>query len=200
VDAGLQTATKAKPSWLEVFPSAQTYTVAGYRLVRYSSGSFTADLELDDRGYVTHYPASRRSPSHPDHTARPESMGRPRIAAWIAAFAGIVQMGLGAWAFFAPRSFYDTIATFPPYNEHFLHDIGAFQLGIGAALLAALVWRDVLFVALAGGAVGAVFHWVSHLRDRDLGGSDKDPWTLGAFALLLLVGVAVRWRSRAGAR
>lgn len=45
----------AVPS-LEVFPSEQVYTALGDRRVRYSSGSFAAELELDERGYVAHYP------------------------------------------------------------------------------------------------------------------------------------------------
>lgn len=31
----------------------------------------------------------------------------------------------------APRSSDLTVATFPPYNQHLLHDIGAFQIGLG---------------------------------------------------------------------
>ena len=41
---------------------------------------------------------------------------------------------IGAWALIDPASFYAHVATFPPYNRHFLHDVGAFNLGIGAAL------------------------------------------------------------------
>jgi hypothetical protein len=116
----------------------------------------------------------------------------------VVALAAIVQVGSGAWAFFAPRSFYDAIATFPPYNVHFLHDIGAFLLGIGVALAGALRWRDALYVVLLGGAVAAIFHWVSHVLDRDHGGSASDPWTLGAFALMLAVGLVLRWPLRNG--
>jgi hypothetical protein len=47
---------------LEVFPSAQTYTVVGRGQVRFDDGSFSAILELDDDGYVSHYPGlARRS-------------------------------------------------------------------------------------------------------------------------------------------
>lgn len=49
----------AVPS-LEVFASEQVYTALGERRVRYASGSFTADLELDERGYVVHYPGLAR--------------------------------------------------------------------------------------------------------------------------------------------
>jgi hypothetical protein len=60
----------------------------------------------------------------------------PRIVGW----AGVVYaLGSGASAFAAFRSFYDNIATFQPYNRHFLHDIGAFTIGLGAVMLFALV-------------------------------------------------------------
>jgi hypothetical protein len=41
---------------LAVIENAQTYTVLGPGRVRYASGSFTADLDLDADGYVVHYP------------------------------------------------------------------------------------------------------------------------------------------------
>jgi hypothetical protein len=41
---------------LAVTANAQTYTVLEPGRVRYSSGSFTADLELDENGYVVRYP------------------------------------------------------------------------------------------------------------------------------------------------
>jgi hypothetical protein len=37
-----------------------------------------------------------------------------------------------------------------PCNQHLIHDAGAFQIGIGAALLLALVCPDALLVALTG--------------------------------------------------
>lgn len=41
---------------LVVIPSRQTYTVMGAGHIRYASGTFTADLSVDDDGYVLHYP------------------------------------------------------------------------------------------------------------------------------------------------
>jgi uncharacterized protein len=45
---------------LEVLPSEQVYTAVGDRRVRYYDDGFTADLELDERGYVVHYPGLAR--------------------------------------------------------------------------------------------------------------------------------------------
>jgi hypothetical protein len=41
---------------LEVVVSSQTYLAEGDGLVRFTSGSFTAELTVDERGYVRHYP------------------------------------------------------------------------------------------------------------------------------------------------
>jgi hypothetical protein len=41
---------------LEVVAARQTYTALGEGRVRYESGSFKADLTLDEQGYVVHYP------------------------------------------------------------------------------------------------------------------------------------------------
>ena len=106
----------------------------------------------------------------------------------------------GLWSFFWPESFHEKIATFDPFNLHLFHDLGAFQLGIGVALLGALFWRDALVVALLGASTGAVVHFASHLMDRDLGGRSSDPLTLGVLAAILLIALVLRLRAIAGDR
>ena len=51
---------------------------------------------------------------------------------------GLFMLVLGIWAFFVPASFADFVAF--PYNRHLLHDVGAFQIGIGTTMLHALMW------------------------------------------------------------
>lgn len=51
--------------------------------------------------------------------------------------AGIVFVGDGLWAMAAPESFFDVLGQCPPYNQHFVQDVGAFQIGLGAVLLIA---------------------------------------------------------------
>ncbi len=120
----------------------------------------------------------------------------------IAIVGAVFFVGFGLWAMVAPQSFFDQLATYPPYNEHFLHDIGAFQLGIGATLIAALVLADGLAIALAGAAVGSVAHAIAHVMDRDQGGKASDPWLLGGLALVIVVAAVFRnkeLRSKASA-
>ncbi len=115
----------------------------------------------------------------------------------VAAF-GILTIALGIWALIDPSSFFDNIADWPPYNRHFIHDIGAFQVAIGAVLLFALIWRsDAVLAALGGAAIGATLHWIAHITDEDLrGGSDTDPYLLGVVALILVLTFV--WRLFAG--
>jgi uncharacterized membrane protein len=116
-----------------------------------------------------------------------------RFETIVLVLAGMFFLAPGIWAFAAPHSFYEQLAPFPPYNRHLLHDIGAFQIGIGAALLLASRWADARFVVLAGAAAGASVHLLSHLIDRDLGGKDTDVVVFGALAVLLVIAAALRW-------
>lgn len=116
--------------------------------------------------------------------------------AWVAAVGFFVI--LGAWPFFSPRSFYDALATFPPFNAHLLRDIGVFTMGVGASLLAAMRWKDGLVVALAGASAAGVLHVVSHIVDADQGGKPTDVPLLSVFAILLVVGTVVRAREVRG--
>jgi predicted anti-sigma-YlaC factor YlaD len=104
------------------------------------------------------------------------------------------MLALGGWAFLAPHSFSGLI-DFAPYNEHLIHDAGAFQLGIGVAVLAALWWPDGLVVALTGFAVASGLHTLSHAIDRHLGGHASDVPSLGLLTLVL-VAVYLRLQER----
>jgi uncharacterized membrane protein len=118
------------------------------------------------------------------------------IMLWL---AGLFFLLPGIYAFVAPHAFYDQFATFPPYNRHLIHDIGAFQIGIGAALLLALRWSDALFVALTGAGAAAWVHVVSHIIDHDLGGETSQTVVFGVLAVLLLLAAVGRWQAmRAG--
>jgi hypothetical protein len=55
VDVAITAAWVLLPS-LAVVASEQTYTVLGDKRVRYASGTFRADLDLDEGLFVTNYP------------------------------------------------------------------------------------------------------------------------------------------------
>jgi hypothetical protein len=123
-----------------------------------------------------------------------------KLSRLIAVLAGAFFVAFGLWAFLGARSFYDQIATYPPYNRHLIHDIGAFQVGLGAALFAAISWSDSLGAALAGVGAGSALHAVAHWWDRDLGGKSSDPYVISALAVVILVAAVARSRSRSGVR
>ncbi len=119
------------------------------------------------------------------------SLVRRRLATGLAALVGTAFLGLGVWAFVSPESFAAVAANFPPYNEHYLHDVGAFQIGLGSGLFAATVVADGLLVGLIAATAAAAVHTVSHVIDRNLGGRTSDPYTVGSLALLLLLALAL---------
>ena len=121
-------------------------------------------------------------------------MTTTRIETIVLLLTGLFFLAPGIWAFAAPGSFYHQLAPFPPYNRHLIHDIGAFQIGIGAALILALKWNDARFVVLAGAAAGAIVHFVSHIIDHDRGGNDGDAVVFGVVAAVLIATAVLRWR------
>ena len=123
---------------------------------------------------------------------REQGLGYVRTVTGLAALSALA---VGFWALVAPGSFADLI-DFPPENPHLLHDVGAFQLGIGATVLLAMIWGDTLAVALAGFFVGNTAHTVNHMTDLDLGGRDSDWVLLGILSILVAVAVAVAVRLR----
>ncbi|OBK17495.1 PPOX class F420-dependent enzyme [Mycobacterium asiaticum] len=106
------------------------------------------------------------------------------------ALTGVFTFGIGIWCLVDPASF-AKIVHFPTH-QHFLHDLGAFQLGLGVALLLALIWADALATALAAMIVANTVHTVNHVLDLPLGGSVAQAWMLGAMTVLLVVAFVLR--------
>jgi PPOX class probable F420-dependent enzyme len=115
--------------------------------------------------------------------------GPPLVLA-VPLLAGLFMTAAGIAALLAPGWFADA-AGFPRHT-HFVHDAGAFQLGIGVTLLLAVAWRDTLALALAGFLVANTTHAVNHAVDLDLGGRSSDPWGLAARSLLTAAALVVR--------
>ena len=101
---------------------------------------------------------------------------------------------LGIWALVSPRTFFTSLATFDPYNVHLLHDIGAFQIGLGAVMLVAAFPErfDGLAAALLGAGAGAAAHVLSHVLDSDQGGNPSTdiPILTILGAVMLTAGIA----------
>lgn len=122
---------------------------------------------------------------------------RKRFEQIVAIIVGVMLLVAGLWAFVAPAAFFESAATFEPYNAHLIRDIGAFQVGLGAVLVLAVVIPDALLAALAGVGAGAVFHLLAHVIDHDLGGDPAvDIPTFGLVAVLLIAAAVSRAATR----
>ena len=110
--------------------------------------------------------------------------GYPRI---VAVLAGVSLLLAGVWALAAPKSFFESVATFEPYNQHFVQDLGAFQIGLGAVLVLAATFRDALVVGLLGVGLGSAAHVVSHAVGHDLGGEPAVDIPVFSIVTVLLV-------------
>jgi hypothetical protein len=53
---------------------------------------------------------------------------RGAVVTGLSVFCGLVMVTFGVWAELLPSSF-ATMIKFPPYNEHLVHDVGAFRSG-----------------------------------------------------------------------
>lgn len=110
----------------------------------------------------------------------------------LAAF-GVTQLALGGWMLLAPRSFYDVLADFGPYDGHLLRDNATWYLALGAALLLAArrpAWRaPVLALALLQYALHALNHLadVTDARTALMGVFDVVSLALTAAALVVLL-------------
>jgi hypothetical protein len=114
---------------------------------------------------------------------------------------GVPAAILGAWAAFAPRSFY---ADFPgfgqlwvrpdgPFNEHLVRDIGELNLALAFVTLAAVAWCTPLLVRLVAGAwiIEGIPHLVYHLRHLDPLASDARVWSIAGLAIVPVVALVL---------
>ena len=138
--------------------------------------------------------STRASLIQPTADQRAGFAGPPIVTAVVIAGAAIMLIA-GAWAFLWPESF-AAFVQFPFHQDyrHFLHDAGAFSIGIGATLLLALWWRDAIAVALGGFVVASAVHAVSHFIDRDLSGIPADWIGLTILALIAAATLVARLR------
>jgi hypothetical protein len=137
------------------------------------------------------------STAHHHEVSAEASWTFPRV---VAVVAGVFFSAVGVWAMAAPESFFEALATFEPYNQHLLQDIGAFQIGLGAVLLLASSARfDGLTVGLGGVATGSAAHTLSHVIGVDLGGTPSTDIPFFAVLTVLLAAGAVHQRRSNGA-
>jgi hypothetical protein len=115
---------------------------------------------------------------------------------------GLYLVGIALFAAVAPETFFEEVGPFGARNDHYIHDVAAFQGAVGVFLLLAVrrpTWRA---PALAVASLQFALHALSHLVDI----GDADPRWLGvaefiglALATAILVWLLVRARRAVGA-
>ena len=102
------------------------------------------------------------------------------MVAAVLLISGITQLIVGTWTFVSPGSFYDVVATYPPENDHFLKDIGSWNVALGAIALYGARRRDWHVPLLGFLALQYVLHTIAHIVDA----GDADPASHDVVALV----------------
>jgi len=117
----------------------------------------------------------------------PTSTGR--FVRIVVVLNGLFYAAIGVLLLAAPEWFFANIGNFPPFNRHYLGDLGTFQVALGAMLLGALR-RPAWSAALLGvAAAGGTLHALNHAYDawHGAGGWDQTLF-LAIFAAVTLAG------------
>jgi hypothetical protein len=97
---------------------------------------------------------------------------------------GPYLVAIALFAVVAPETFFDELGRFGPRNDHYIHDVAAFQGAVGLLLLLAARRPAWWMPALTVAAFQFGLHGVSHVIDLD----EADPKWVG---VLELVGLTV---------
>jgi hypothetical protein len=125
------------------------------------------------------------------------STNRDVVSAGLVVF-GLYLVGLSIFAVLAPGTFFDELGRFGPRNDHYIHDVAAFQAAVGLLLLLALRWPAWRVPALVATLLQFGLHTVSHLVDMN----EADPEWVGVVELvgLAVTTAVVAWLLRRASR
>jgi hypothetical protein len=112
------------------------------------------------------------------------------------ALLGAYHLLLGVVMVAAPSTFFDDVATYGPFNDHYIRDVATFYLALGVVMLVAVARTSWQAPLLAFATLQYALHLVNHLWDI----GDADPAWLGpANAVALgLIGALLLWLLRGG--
>jgi hypothetical protein len=130
-----------------------------------------------------------------------------RVLLGILAISGAA---VGAWAAFAPRSFYDDfpglgqvwVSVDGPYNEHLVRDVGALNLALAVLAVCALVTlaRSTIVAAALAWFVYGVPHFVYHARRLAPFDGAESVALLGSLSTTTVVALLLLWLERSRGR
>ena len=111
---------------------------------------------------------------------------RRALATLVVALVGANYVLSGAALLVAPEWFFANVGPYPPFNRHYLGDLGAFLLPLGVGLLVAARHpaRHATVLAVAVGA--SALHALNHLYDAVVQGAPLAHWLADTAPLLLL--------------
>jgi hypothetical protein len=138
-------------------------------------------------------------------------------------YGGLTRIGMvslifpqaitGAWAFFAPQSFYDSfpgfgrvwIAPIGDYNEHFIADLGIMFLVLCGLLGVAAFYleRRLVRIALSLWLVFAVPHFISHIQLSSVFSTADNLGSVGTLGIAVVVPIVLlvlTWRDTPAGR
>ena len=129
----------------------------------------------------------------------PRAGTRTDLVTAVILVVGVTQLATGALALIAPGAFYDLFAGYPPENEHFVMDLGSWQIALGAIALYGARRADWSLTLLGFLAVQYVLHTIPHV----LHAGDSDPGWHGAYGMatqafrpVVLIALFLRERAR----
>jgi hypothetical protein len=112
--------------------------------------------------------------------------------------AAVYHLVLGAFMFFAPGAFYDTLGKFAPKNTHYVKDVATFYIALGIVFFVSVrrrTWRTPILVFAT---IEYALHALNHLVDVDKASTSFTGWfdffALAAIALILAALASFAWR------
>lgn len=110
-------------------------------------------------------------------TTRPWARAAVFVAGLFYALAALLMFAAPAW-------FYENIGHFPPYNRHYIGDVAAFTLPLGAGLMWAARDSGGYRLLVAVGLAASALHVGNHVVDAR--GEPLQHWLVDVGPLVLL--------------
>ena len=114
--------------------------------------------------------------------------------------AAVYHLLLGAFMFFAPGGFYDSLGKFPPKNTHYIKDVSTFYIALGVIFYLSIYRRSWRTPVLLFAALEYALHALNHLIDVNKASTPFVGWfdlfALTLIALILAALASFAWRVR----
>jgi hypothetical protein len=112
--------------------------------------------------------------------------------------AAVYHLLLGAFMFFAPGAFYDSLGKFPPENHHYIKDVSTFYIALGVVFFVSVRRRSWRTPVLVFAALEYALHAINHLIDVSKAETDFTGWfdffSLALVTLILAALASFAWR------